>query len=171
LRVRLDGDGGAWRRRLIILRFKQPPPKKRIPNFAEKLVVEEGAGILRWALAGLLRARQELAATGDLILTPPQQSRIDALLSESDSIRRFVAECTARGEGNVTSHELVEAYFHFCASNEWTPQPVRIVERTLADVILETHGASRAQDIGRGGKSVRGWRNVILITEAENVAA
>jgi putative DNA primase/helicase len=171
LRVRLDGDGGAWRRRLIILRFEQPPPKKRIPNFAEKLVVEEGAGILRWALAGLLRARQELAATGDLILTPTQQGRIDALLSESDSIRRFVAECTARGEGNVTSHELVEAYFHFCASNEWTPQPVRIVERTLADVILETHGASRAQDIGRGGKSVRGWRNVILITEAENVAA
>ena len=170
LRVRLDGDAGAWRRRLIILRFEQAPPAKRIPNFAEKLVAEEGAGILRWALAGLLRAREELAATGDLILTPTQQGRIDALLSESDSIRRFVAECTAHGEGNVTSHELVEAYFHFCASNEWTPQPVRVVERTLADAILETRGASRAQDIQRGGKSVRGWRNVIL-TETEPVAA
>ena len=165
LRVRLDGDAGAWRRRLIILRFERPPPEKRIPNFAEKLVTEEGAGILRWALAGLLRAREQLAATGDLILTPVQQGRVDALLSESDSIRRFIIECTSHGEGNVTSHELVESYFHFCASNEWTPQPVRIVERTLADAILETHGASRAQDIGRSGKSVRGWRNVILTAE------
>lgn len=162
LRVRLDGDEGAWRRRLIILRFEQPPAAKRIPNFAEKLIAEEGPGILRWALAGLLRARAELVATGDLILTPAQEGRIDALLSESDSIRRFVAECTSRGEGNVTSHELVEAYFSFCFSNEWTPQPGRIVERTLADTILEIHGASRAQDIQRGGKSVRGWRNVIL---------
>lgn len=171
LRVRLDGDAGAWRRRLIILRFEQPPPAKRIPNFAEKLVAEEGAGILRWALAGLLRAREELATTGDLILTPTQQGRVDALLSESDSIRRFVGECTAHSDGNVTSHELVEAYFHFCAANEWTPQPVRIVERTLADAILEIHGASRAQDIGRGGKSVRGWRNVILTSETETVVA
>jgi len=166
LRVRLDGDAGAWRRRLIILRFERPPPAKRIPNFAEKLVAEEGAGILRWALAGLLHAREQLAANGDLVLTRAQQGRVDALLSESDSIRRFVSECTARGDGTVTSHELVEGYFHFCASNEWTPQPVRVVERTLADAILETHGQSRAQDIGRGGKSVRGWRNVILTTEA-----
>ena len=165
LRVRLDGDTGAWRRRLIILRFEGKSPTRRIPNFAEKLIAEEGAGILRWALAGLLRAREQLAATGDLFLTPTQKERVEALLSESDSIRRFVAECTATGNGNVTSHELVESYFHFCSTNEWTPQPVRIVERTLADVILETHGQSRAQDIGRAGKSVRGWRNVILNTE------
>lgn len=163
LRVRLDGDAGAWRRRITIIRFENPPPARRIPNFADKLVATEGPGILRWALAGLLKAREEIAATGDLALTRDQQGRVDALLSESDSIRLFIKESTRRGEGNVTSHELVEGYFRFCAANEWTPQPARIVERTLADAILETHGASRAQDITRNGKSVRGWRNVRLL--------
>jgi len=162
LRVRLDGDAGAWRRRITIIRFENPPAARRVPNFADTLVAKEGPGILRWAMAGLLKAREEIASTGDLALTPTQEGRVDDLLSESDSVRRFIRECTMRSPGNVTSHELVEAYFRFCSSNEWTPQPARIVERTLADAILETHGASRAQDIARNGRSVRGWRNITL---------
>src|SRR4026208_839995 len=37
LRVRLCGDVGAWRRRLLIIRYEGPKPKKKIPDFGEKL--------------------------------------------------------------------------------------------------------------------------------------
>src|SRR5688572_11197112 len=33
LRVRLQGDVGAWRRRITIVRYEAPPPPKRIPDF------------------------------------------------------------------------------------------------------------------------------------------
>ena len=32
LRVRLDGDAEAWRRRLILIRFTNPPVAKKIVN-------------------------------------------------------------------------------------------------------------------------------------------
>jgi len=167
LRVRLDGDASAWRRRLVIIRFERPPPAVRIPNFAELLVREEGPGIVRWALAGLLRARIELAQAGDLRLTQEQEARVDALLQESDSVRRFVAECIEHGSGDITSAEAVEAYFRFCASRDWTPQPAKTVERSLTDALLEAHGVSRRHDIRRDGRNVRGWSGVILRQDEE----
>lgn len=165
LRVRLDGDAGAWRRRLVIVRFERPPPTVRLPNFADRLVADEGPGIVRWALAGFLRARREIAETGDLALTAEQTARVDGLLNESDSVRRFLAECTEAGDGDVSTTELTEAYFAFCASREWTPQPARTVDRTFSDAILELHGASQRHDIRRDRKSVRGWRGVELRRE------
>jgi P4 family phage/plasmid primase-like protien len=162
LRVRLDGDAGAWRRRIVIIRFEQPPPVKRIARFAETLFAEEGPGIVRWALAGYLAAREEIATTGDLTLTRDQQGRVDALLSESDSVRRFLTDATERADGDVSSNELTEAYFHFCADRQWTPQPARYVERNLTDLILELFGASKCHRIPRDGRSVRGWQGVIL---------
>ena len=53
LRLRLKGDVGAWRRRLLIVRYEAPAPKKRIPDFGALLVREEGTGILNWCIAGL----------------------------------------------------------------------------------------------------------------------
>ena len=53
LQVRLDGDIGAWRRRLLIVRFEGPVPKKKIPDFASVLIAQEGSGILNWALQGI----------------------------------------------------------------------------------------------------------------------
>jgi hypothetical protein len=60
LRVSLDGDVEAWRRRLLLLEFNQPPPAKKIDRFAEKLVEEEGPAILAWGLRGFLRVSGHL---------------------------------------------------------------------------------------------------------------
>jgi len=167
LRVRLDGDSGAWRRRLVIIRFDRPPPAKRTPNLAEKLVAEEGSGILKWCLAGLLRARSQLADTGDLALNPEQQLRVDALLAESDSIRRFVKECTERGSGDVTGSEMVEAYYRFCAEREWTPQTAKTVERVLKETVLEHRSVSQSNSVKRCGKAQRGWRGLQFVGSSE----
>ena len=63
LRVRLCGDVGAWRRRLLIVRYEAPPPKKKIPDFGERLVREEGSGILNFAIAGLAMLLRDIDET------------------------------------------------------------------------------------------------------------
>lgn len=166
LRVRLDGDPGAWRRRLTIIRFDRPAPAVRLANLADRLLDEEGPGIVRWALAGAMRARQEIAETGDLRLTPGQAARVDALLSESNSVHCFLAECIESGEGDVSANELTEEYYHYCASRDWTPLPARQAKQTFADGMLERYGASQRHDIRREGRSVRGWRGVTLRRDA-----
>ncbi len=166
LRVRLDGDAGPWRRRLIIIRFDKSPPTHRIDNLADKLIAEEGPGILRWAVAGYVSAREEMARTGDLVLTSEQRARVEALLSQSDSLRWFVRECTQRGQGDVAAAELTEGYVHFCSDREWTPLPARKVEGGLRDTILETFGITQSHGVKREGHSQRGWCGIRLRHEA-----
>ena len=59
LRVKLDGDVDAWRRRLLIIRYEKPKPKERILDFAEKLLTEEASGILHWMVDGAIMHLRE----------------------------------------------------------------------------------------------------------------
>ncbi|MDD5677884.1 MAG: DUF5906 domain-containing protein, partial [Kiritimatiellae bacterium] len=52
LRVKLDSDAGAWRRRMLIVDYARPKPDKPIPGFDSLLLREEGEGILVWAVEG-----------------------------------------------------------------------------------------------------------------------
>ena len=52
LRICLDGDGDAWRRRMLIVNYDRPKPVKPIPDFDQLLLREEGEGILRWLVEG-----------------------------------------------------------------------------------------------------------------------
>jgi P4 family phage/plasmid primase-like protien len=54
MKVKLDGDVEAWRRRLIIVSYEKPKPKERILDFAKKLLDEEASGILRWMVEGAM---------------------------------------------------------------------------------------------------------------------
>ena len=54
LHIKLEGDHSAWERRLSIVRYEAPPPLKKIPDFADLLIKEEGSGILNFALEGLI---------------------------------------------------------------------------------------------------------------------
>ena len=68
LRLRLCGDVAAWRRRLLIVRYEAPAPKKIIPDFGALLVREEGPGILNWCIAGLGMVLDDIDASenGDI---------------------------------------------------------------------------------------------------------
>ena len=52
LTVNLDSDVAAWRRRLLWIRYDNPPvpDDKKIVNFDDVLLAKEGSGILIWAL-------------------------------------------------------------------------------------------------------------------------
>ena len=164
LQVKLDGDAGAWRRRLLIILFDQIPTEKRIPFFAQQLLEDEGAGILRWMVDGVLLLLKDLEQFGTIQLSEAQIRRVEDLISESDSIRSFVRDrvIAASSESNVTTAELIEAYFDYCDDRGWQAQPRRRFETAVADVMMELLRAPRRNDIQREGKNQRGYSKVAL---------
>jgi phage/plasmid-associated DNA primase len=165
LRVRLTGDVGAWRRRLLIVRYEAPPPKKKIPDFGAMLVREEGPGILNYFIGGLdmvLRDIEE-SVDGDITLTDRQKNVVDSLLAESDSVRFFLQDRVERMVGNDLSvAEIAEAYATFCPDRGWRPLPITEVYSSLEGLMLELFQVAKTHSIKREGKSVRGFSGVAL---------
>jgi Predicted ATPase len=161
LRVNLEGDQSAWRRRITIARADKPFPGKKIPEIHERLLNAEGAGILNWLLDGLKKLLRDISEHGDIALSQRQKDRVESLLLESDSLRIFVKQNVSRFNGSdLTVSELVEKYMKFCADSGWSPIPVAIVHRQLDDILLELFAVSKSNSIGRNGTAVRGYRNL-----------
>ena len=74
LRVKLDGDAEAWRRRVMIVTYERPKPEVRISRFAEELLETEGPGILRFGVEGAMMHLRELEELADFRLTPKQNA-------------------------------------------------------------------------------------------------
>lgn len=163
LRVKLQGDVGAWRRRMLIVRYESSPPKKKIPYFAEMLVSEEGSGILNWSIQGLIKLQNELDEFGDVQLTERQQGIVDSLLSESDSLRHFLKARVVKAKTyNLTIHEIIEAYAEYCPQMGWEALPITTIQRQIESLMLEEFQAAKSNSIERGSGSQKGFRNVAL---------
>jgi putative DNA primase/helicase len=162
LRVRLQGDVGAWKRRLNIVRYEAPPPRRKIPDFGTYLVKTEGSGILNWALLGAQMVLTEIPDEGgDFALTERQNEIVDSLLAESDSLRHFLQDrVIADTYGDVTVTELVEAYAAYCPERRWQPMPVTEVHNKLEGLMLELFGVTKSHDIERNDKNQRGFSRV-----------
>jgi hypothetical protein len=63
----------------------------RIDNYAQVLFAQEAPGILRKAVAGAMAHLAELEERGNFRETE-QKTRVDRLLTESESVKHFVAE-------------------------------------------------------------------------------
>jgi phage/plasmid-associated DNA primase len=101
LLVRLYGENdiSAWRRRILLFNFDRPVSADgRIDKFHEKLLNEEGEGILALFIEGAVAHLRELENCGDFVLTSRQKERVDQLLSESQSLQSFVTRSA------VTAH-------------------------------------------------------------------
>lgn len=161
LQVKLDGDIGAWKRRLLICRFEAPPPPKKIPNFADFLIKQEGSGILNWALQGLTLLLKDIEEFGDIQIPVSQNEVVDALLAESDSLRHFLIDKIERDDHmDLSSQEIVEAYAQYCPGKGWNAKPITVVYRDLEGLLLELFGTAKAHSIQREGKAVKGFRRV-----------
>ena len=168
LRVRLDGDADAWRRRLLIVKYERPKPGRPQRDFADVLLAEEGPGILRWMVEGARLHMAELAECGDFRLTPRQRQRVGALLAESDSVREFIRQRVERHAGSdVSVHELVEAYTVFCDDMGWEPMSARRVENALVDAMQELCRVAKNNDIRRDEKAKKGFSGVRMIEAVE----
>lgn len=167
LRVKLDGDAGAWRRRLLLIPYEAPPPKKKDPFFVENLVASEASGILNWMIAGAVDLLADLEEFGDVQLTKAQKDRVESLLAESDSVRDFARRGCAKADVNakLTSEAALAAYVAWCERRGWSPMPSKRVEQLLPDALLEIHGATKSNDIKLypTDKAKRGYRGVRLL--------
>jgi putative DNA primase/helicase len=165
MRVHLDGDVDAWRRRLMLIRYERPKPKQRVERFAQKLIESEGRGILVWMLEGARRHIEELRNHGDFQLTDKQKERVNSLLDESDSVRVFVQKSIIpHATKDLTTDELVIVYNDFCDDQGWQPRASRKVERLLVDLMMEIHRAKNSTHIQRGCKRARGYSGVTYAT-------
>src|SRR5215470_5252672 len=112
--------------------LRRAEAKKKIPDFGESLVREEGAGILNFFIAGLGMLLRDIDATGDIVLTERQTGIVDSLLAESDSLRFFLKEHVQRDDdADLSVKEIVEEYAAFCPEQGWNPLPITEVHRTL----------------------------------------
>jgi phage/plasmid-associated DNA primase len=168
LRVRLQGDLGAWRRRINIVRYEAPAPATKINDFGTVLVRTEGSGILNWALLGAQKVLNELPeAGGDFSLTQRQRDIVDSLLAESDSLRNYLKDrMIGDAGGDVTVSEIVEGYAAYCPERKWQPLPITEVQRQLEGLMLELFGVSKCHGVERDDKPQRGFRGVKFRDEA-----
>lgn len=161
LHVKLDGDHGAWERRLLIIEFNGPKPQKKIPNFEEILLKEEASGILNWALEGLALLFQDIDTIGDVFLSERQKNTVERLLAESDSLRHFLQESiTSNPSGNLTVNEIIEAYSAYCPDMGWNPKPLPVLHKEISALMLELFQTAKSHSIMRSGTNVRGFNKV-----------
>ncbi len=161
LLVRLDSDIDAYRRRLLLIEYTRPKTVKRDTGLAARLLKNEGPGILRWLVDGAIQHLHELAMHGDFMLSDRQRQRIDGLLAESDSVREFAAnELVKVSGGDITVTELYQHYARYCQKMEWEGLNERGFQNRIAGAVKETHHEIRRNDILRGGKANRGFKNI-----------
>ena len=169
LRVKLDGDGEAWRRRLLIVAYERPKPEVRIARFAEELLEAEGSGILRFGVEGAMMHQRELDEVADFRLTPKQNARVDGLLAESDSLRCFATERIYKCPDcdPLPTEEIVNAYWDYCRDRDWTPLPGKLIEKALPDIMMDLfRSAKTTHAMGKKGR-IRGYAGVKLALPAE----
>ncbi len=156
LKVKLQGDMDAWRRRMLVVPFNAAPPKKQIPNFAEVLVREEGAGIVNWALRGLHLLFKDLEEIGDIRLTLKQQCLVDSLLNGSASLRLFLqAKVTPQPGSQLTIAEIFQHYFVYCKSERIEPLTESQVRYQLPELMHELFQKEKSNSC-QGGRGFRG---------------
>jgi len=161
LRVRLQGDETAWKRRLAIAHYENPFNGPKIPDIDQFLLRTEGSGILNWCLEGARKLLKSIHQTGDISLSTRQVERVKTLLSESDSLRIFLRENLVGTPGaDLTGTEILERYTSYCISAGWSPTPLRLAQSSLDDLMLELFSAAKVHDIKRDGKNQRGFRYV-----------
>lgn len=165
LKLDLNADAAAWSRRLLIVPVQCERPEKPIPEFARWLFVNEGSGILNWLIEGAIQVLQ-----GDRMkLTSRQSGLVQDLLDESDSLRCFLNRRVVAGDrsDDITSDEMVKAYFEFCEARGWDTGSHRQIELKLPDLMLEKFKAAKSNTVDRDSKAQRGWKLVKFLEEED----
>ncbi len=159
LHVALDGDVGAWERRLILIEYNNPPPKEKIADFDDYLLAREGDGILMWAVEGAMLL---LENDGKIVKSDAQKKKVNNLLHESDPVAAYLSSHLdlADRDSTVTSEEILKAFHAYCKEQKWTLPPRKDVQARIPDYIFRYYGISKRTDIKRAGTNRRGYQGL-----------
>lgn len=154
LRINVEGDLDAWRRRLLWVPFLRMPPKARIVNFDKILIAQEGSGILNWMLGG---AAKLLRAGGVITLTTAQLDRVCELLDLSQPFDCFAAgHIFKTPRASITTEEAVQCFGMFRGRKGWPPISERETQ-IMFNGWMQQQGAIQRTDIKRNGHNKRGY--------------
>jgi len=159
LTVKLEGDAAAWRRRLDIIEYAKPKTANVIADLSERILADEGPGVLNWMLEGLEKIR---ADGWQLRLTAEQEKRVDDLLLESEAEVVFAQECLHKdGLETLTVTQCFEAYVQFCNGRGWTTMARNKFSNCIGDTVTRLFGLTMRNDIyDPKGKAQRGWKGI-----------
>lgn len=163
LKVNVDGDIDAWRRRMLWITFERPRPENPISDFAGVLLHEEGPGILNWMIEGAVKLLQNGFPRESL-----SSKRVERLLQESDSISGFLSTCIVNDDtgSDITVEELVSKYTSWCQSNDWDPILGFDARRKLTKGLETLYHVPQAHNVIRNGCNLRGYNGVAFKTDA-----
>lgn len=156
LRMNIDGDADAWKRRVLWIIFNKPPVAEPIPNFDDILLHEEGPGILSWMIEGAVKIIQhKFEGLSDSL------SRVDELLRESDSVYGFLTECVVRdSEAKTPAWVLVDHYERWCKEQDWVPVPQPKSNAQMRAGIAKLFNITQSNDIEFGSCTRRGYHGI-----------
>ena len=161
LKLNVDGDAAAWKRRVLWIPYQNPPVKNKIDNFDLLLIQEEGSGILNWMLEGATK----VLATGIPKNTKAQQ-RIENLLQESDSVYGFLNCRIEKAKGSsLTVEALYGEYESWCNRNQWTAFPMRLANGKLREGIMSIFQIPQSHDLEYWGRQTRGYHGIRIKRE------
>jgi putative DNA primase/helicase len=164
LRIGLEGDEEAWRRRVLPIEFKKSAANP-MADFAGVLLAKEGPGILNWLVDGAELHKQELKKLGNFELTAAQQARIDNMIDGSRSAEMFVRQKLKKAKGAMTVVNLTQSYNAFCCGKNWVPLSERQFHTELPALMLKLHNSLQSHNVvdEQLGKAARGYSGLALI--------
>lgn len=151
-------DEGIWRRpRLVPFRYIVPP-EQRDPNLAERLLREEGPGILNWAVRGCvawLGARE--GGSSDALATPDEVfAAIRNYRTDQDLVGSFVESCC-----DIGGAYRAKAGDLFRVFETWAKDNAEVeLSQTAFGRRLREHGYEKLKSIG-----VIYWQGLALKNE------
>lgn len=127
-------------------------------------MVDEGPGILNWAVDGLRWLYSALESnSGRLPLTASQIGRINRAIAESDSLRVFLRERVRTSSTNdLATDELLIGYAGWCADQDLHPIPEGVAQKLLPTLMLELFQVARSKSVIRSGRERNGYSRVEL---------
>ena len=157
LPLSIDGDGGAWRRRVYPVKYDGKKPETIIPYFEDYLMHNYSEQILNWMVSGAA----DLFKNGKQIPQHPEMlRRIDALIQESDACYAFVKNCVVH-TGNTE-----DILFSFALYNAFTSSSYFVgsgskqaIQTKLKKAMKDVYGVERPrQDLkDSAGKAKYGY--------------
>ncbi|UDQ96988.1 DUF5906 domain-containing protein [Lentisphaerota bacterium WC36G] len=160
LTIKFSSDIEAWRRRLLMIRYDNPPPKERITDLDKKLLKEEGSGILNWGLEGALKL---LNNGGQITKSERQEKVIADFLDSCEPFQYFAKNYIHKDiDRNITTSEVVSACTKMCERFKWTSPSERVLQKEFNAWMSSKYGARKRDDIIRNGKPKRGYQGFVI---------
>lgn len=164
LSVKFEGKGQEWKDRMLPIFFHHHiPEEKQDRTLVDRLLAEEGSGILNWLLAG---ARHVRSNNWQVELSVKQRACRDSLIESQFSMEAFVSQFVTLAAGNeFSTQEAYQLYTRVQAICDYEYLEERTFFRRFARAMAVQYHASGCNTVVDG--RTRGYRGFKLNDEEE----